>query len=234
MSRRSFYNKEVSKLVKYGYLYNWYVTQGTGDNSIIPLAMANAGWKLPLLEMTSIQSYLGGSSVAGGKLKEIGETYWQSNVGATNNVNFNSRGGGYRQGDGSFGGFRLNHRIWNTYADSGMPDYGFYLLIQNATTASSYGSCGKKDGNSIRLVRPLQLGEQTIPDGQPVGTYTGNDGLVYPTVRIGSEVWLACNLAETMLRNGTLIPVITDNTQWANLTTGAMCYQQNDINNVFI
>ena len=230
--RRRYYINQEQPLVKYGYLYNWYVTQGTGDNSIIPLAMANEGWVIPY-HFNTMKAYLGGDSVAGGKLKENNTDYWNNLVGATNDVNFSARGGGHRQsGNGAFTAFKLGASFWCLYTEIGMPGLRFQLTSNSSNVGYSWMPI--VTGCSIRLVRPLQLGEQTIPDGQPVGTYIGNDGFVYPTVRIGSEVWLACNLAETMLRNGTLIPVITDNTQWASQTGKAMCYQQNDFNNVFI
>ena len=232
--RRRYYINDDQPQVKYGNLYNWPCTQSTGDNSLIPLAMENAGWTIPLLEINTMKAYLGGDSVAGGKLKEIGETYWLGNVGATNNVNFNSRGAGYRNLNGGFGGQRAQNRIWVKYVDAGMPNDGLYFKTYNTGIDCGYNWTSRKDGCSIILVRPLQLGEQTIPDGQPVGTYTGNDGLVYPTTRIGDKVWMACNLAETKLRNGDLIPVITDNAQWASQTGKAMCYYGNDFNNVFI
>lgn len=60
----------------------------------------------------------------------------------------------------------------------------------------------------------------------------GNDGKVYPTVAIGTQVWMAANLAETKYRNGDTIPTVTDNTTWAGLTTGAKCAYNNDESNV--
>lgn len=237
--RRRYYINDEQPLVKYGYLYNWYVTQGTGNASIMPTAMASAGWDIPTFnssndyDILTLTTHLGGYSTCGGKLKTTGTTYFNSpNTGATNEVNFNGRGGGYRNQDGSFNLILQRAMFWTKYNWDSTDGLG-YSLVYDAVNVN-FDIEDKKRGCSIRLVRPLQLGEQTIPDGQPVGTYTGNDGLVYPTVRIGSEVWLACNLAETKLRNGDLIPVVTDNSAWSALTTSAMCYYGNDFNNVFI
>ncbi len=228
--RRFFGSATKSKAVKLGCLYNWPTTQGTGDNSIIPLAMANAGWVIPT-HFNVMKAYLGGDSVAGGKLKEAGFTYWESpNAGATNNYNFSCRGAGHREISGLYSSLKTGTKLWTLYDDGTV---GATFEMTNYTESAGYNLTNKKYGCSIRLVRPIQLGEQTIPDGQPVGTYTGNNGLVYPTTRIGDEVWMACNLAETKFRNMSDIPLVTDNSAWSALTTSAMCYYNNDINNVF-
>ena len=49
-----------------------------------------------------------------------------------------------------------------------------------------------------------------------------------PNVTIGNQIWQSTNLDVTTYRDGTPIPQVTDPTQWANLTTGAWCYYNND------
>jgi uncharacterized protein (TIGR02145 family) len=49
-----------------------------------------------------------------------------------------------------------------------------------------------------------------------------------PNVTIGTQVWSSTNLDVTTYRDGTPIPQVTDPTAWANLTTGAWCYYNND------
>jgi uncharacterized protein (TIGR02145 family) len=49
-----------------------------------------------------------------------------------------------------------------------------------------------------------------------------------PNVTIGTQVWTNKNLDVTTYRDGTPIPQVTDPTVWANLTTGAWCYYDND------
>ena len=80
---------------------------------------------------------------------------------------------------------------------------------------------------SIRLIKD----STTLTHGQ-TGTYTGNDGKVYRTICIGTQEWLADNLCETLYRDGSPIPEVTDNATWAALTTGALCAYNNDWNNV--
>ncbi len=48
------------------------------------------------------------------------------------------------------------------------------------------------------------------------------------SVTIGTQTWMLKNLDVTTYRNGDPIPQVTDPTQWANLTTGAWCYYNND------
>ncbi len=49
-----------------------------------------------------------------------------------------------------------------------------------------------------------------------------------PTIRICNVVWMLKNLNVRTYRNGDSIPVVTDPVQWANLTTGAMCWWGNN------
>jgi uncharacterized protein (TIGR02145 family) len=49
-----------------------------------------------------------------------------------------------------------------------------------------------------------------------------------PNITIGTQIWSSTNLDVTSYRDGTPIPQVTDPTQWANLTTGAWCYYNND------
>jgi uncharacterized protein (TIGR02145 family) len=49
-----------------------------------------------------------------------------------------------------------------------------------------------------------------------------------PSVTIGTQIWSSKNLDVAKYRNGDPIPQVTDPTQWANLTTGAWCWYNND------
>ena len=60
-------------------------------------------------------------------------------------------------------------------------------------------------------------------------TFTDSrDGTVYKAVTIGNQVWMAENLKATMFSDGTAIPLVTDNTMWAGLTTPAYSWYNND------
>ncbi len=51
------------------------------------------------------------------------------------------------------------------------------------------------------------------------------------TVTIGTQVWTSKNLNLDTYRNGDEIPQVQDPKAWANLTTGAWCYYNNDASN---
>ncbi|MFT4803630.1 MAG: hypothetical protein ACI9YE_000825 [Psychroserpens sp.] len=96
------YNNESSNLIVYGALYNWYAvdTLSNGNKNVCP-----TGWHVPTDgEWTTLTDYLGGTGVAGGKMKEAGLAHWASpNTGATNESGFAGLPGGYRDySDGAF------------------------------------------------------------------------------------------------------------------------------------
>jgi uncharacterized protein (TIGR02145 family) len=90
------FNNDVGFKATYGALYNWYVVS-TGK-------LCPSGWHVPTdAEWTTLTTYLGGESVAGGKLKEAGLAHWTSpNTGATNEAGFTALPGGSRFFDGVF------------------------------------------------------------------------------------------------------------------------------------
>ena len=54
------------------------------------------------------------------------------------------------------------------------------------------------------------------------------DGNTYNIVHIGTQVWMAENLATTRYSNNTPIPNVTDNAAWSALITPAYCWFNND------
>ena len=217
--------------IKYGLLYNWYAaTDARGFTSaggfVVP---SYANW-------ITLANNIGGIGVAGGKLKEMGFTYFASpNTGATNEVGFYGRGSGSRttiyngQGLKCFFLTTQNYTSIQTYIES----------LSNTNDDLAVGVVNKNSGAAIRLVRPATEPEKLLADGTACANYTGNDGKVYRTVKIGTQVWLADNLAETKFRNGDYIhgfdggvytPI--SNEDWAALTTDGVCVYDDDLNNM--
>ncbi|HZK93943.1 MAG TPA: fibrobacter succinogenes major paralogous domain-containing protein [Prolixibacteraceae bacterium] len=85
------YDGNESNVATYGRLYTWFAA--TDTRNVCP-----TGWHVPSdAEWTILSTFLGGESVAGGKLKEKGTTHWQSpNTGATNESGFAALPGGMR------------------------------------------------------------------------------------------------------------------------------------------
>ena len=92
-----------------GMLWIWGVTE---IRNICP-----TGWHVPTdNELTTLTTYLGGLSVAGGKLKEIGLTHWNSpNTGATNESGFTALPGGMRNMPGTFSSILENSFIMECF-----------------------------------------------------------------------------------------------------------------------
>ncbi|NCA78412.1 MAG: hypothetical protein EOM90_18940 [Alphaproteobacteria bacterium] len=86
------YDNDTSNCNTYGRLYDWQTALGA----------CPSGWHLPSdAEWTALTTFLGGESVAGGKMKEAGTTHWASpNTGATNSSGFTALPGGNRFGSG--------------------------------------------------------------------------------------------------------------------------------------
>jgi len=103
------YNNDINSSTTYGRLYNGFAV--ADSHNIAPI-----GWHIPTdTEWTTLANYLGGESVAGGKLKETGTTYWQSpNTGATNETSFTALPGGNRFWDGSFGNVGNRSAWWSS------------------------------------------------------------------------------------------------------------------------
>lgn len=68
------------------------------------------------------------------------------------------------------------------------------------------------------------------------GSLTDIDGNVYKTIKIGTQTWMAENLRTTKYSNGDVVPLVTDNTTWGHLLSGAYCNYKNtnDIDSVAI
>jgi len=205
--------------IKYGRLYNWYAAS---NPLFVPI-----GWHVPTAaEFETLITFLGGASVAGGKLKETGLVYWNSpNEGATNEVGFNFRGAGQRDQLGSFEG-QDPKIIGEVFSITEFDVISSYYYYTDTITTNFYESQTEKVwGIPIRLVKDDSINPLSLTD---------LDGNVYRTTKIGDQVWLADNWASTKLNNGTPIPNVTDDVAWAALTTGAYCNYNNDIANVFL
>jgi uncharacterized protein (TIGR02145 family) len=59
-------------------------------------------------------------------------------------------------------------------------------------------------------------------------TVADKDGNVYNIVAIGTQVWMKENLKTTKYKDGTDIPLVTDLTEWSNLTTPGYSWYYND------
>jgi uncharacterized protein (TIGR02145 family) len=142
----------------YGKLYNWYAVAGI-DGSGIPRILAPLGYHVPTdAEWTTLTTYLGGLSVAGGKMKSTGTSLWQSpNTDATNESGFTGLPGGYRDNSGPFNGIGCDGFWWSSSEYDASDAWSRYLDCSDGSASRSYD--GKTYGFSIRLL----LESPTIP-----------------------------------------------------------------------
>ncbi len=96
--------------------------------------------------------------------------------------------------------------------------------------AYATNSAGTAYGNEITFTTLQNSTAINVP-GPNV---TDIDGNVYQSVTNCNQTWTKSNLNVSKYSDGTPIPQVTDPTQWANLTTGAWCYYNNDSANGII
>lgn len=153
------YNNNPANDAIYGKLYNWYAVAGIYDtaslnNPSLRKQFAPTGYHVPTNdELTTLTDYLGGSSVAGGKMKESGLCHWNSpNTDATNTSLFTALPGGYRGGVlGDYNSIGTSGFWWSsTETDTSNAWYRF--LNHDESVVGSY-SYRKKDGKSVRLIK---------------------------------------------------------------------------------
>jgi uncharacterized protein (TIGR02145 family) len=142
------YDNNSENKSTYGALYNWYAVN-TGK-------LAPKGWHVPTdTEWRTLTNYLGGNKVAGGKLKEIGTTHWNSpNKGATNESGFSAIPGGTREVNRPYYGIHQNGYWWS----STIGEYR-YLGFDHQGIDSSYDGAMidnglyKKHAFSVRCIK---------------------------------------------------------------------------------
>ena len=105
-----YYNNDPANGEVYGKLYNWYAVAGIYDaaslnDTTLRKQFAPTGYHVPTdAEWTSLTTFLGSESVAGGMMKETSTELWNSpNQDANNSSGFTGLPGGYRVYDGAFG-----------------------------------------------------------------------------------------------------------------------------------
>jgi uncharacterized protein (TIGR02145 family) len=200
----------------YGYLYNWFAVddaRGLANPDGGTGLVAPNEWRVPSdTDWDTLITFAGGSSVAGGKLKSTlnSVTYpfsfygWGANGGGTDDYNFGGLGGGRRNTEGNFSNIAFLGSYWTSLSASTLSAHRFLFSTFSDTLFQSFDD--KSNGFSVRLVREATAGELLLNDGDTSDTssldpYIGNDGTVYVTVKIGTQIWLAQNLRETLYNN---------------------------------
>ncbi len=155
-------NNDENMVTHYGRLYTWdAVMNGEESDNSNPGTVQGVcpdGWRVPSdAEMIYLTEYLGGSSVAGGKLKST-RTFpqdhprWNSpNAGANNESGFTAYPGGRINADGSALGFGTGGYLWTSTESSGTNAWGYLLYYSLTGFYKDFGT--KAFAFSVRCVR---------------------------------------------------------------------------------
>ena len=154
-----YYNNTTANGTTYGKLYNWYAVAGiynsaSATNPALRKKLAPTGWHIPTdSEWTQFIDCLGGSTVAGGKMKSTGTTLWQSpNTEATNISGFSGLPGGSTFG-ASYDGIGSYGNWWSSSVVNFAPSdpLAFFLSYD---FSNIYGdNYSKTNGFSVRCLK---------------------------------------------------------------------------------
>lgn len=153
---RCYYNNDSTAFDSvYGSLYNWYAVQDI--NGICPEAWhvsTDADWQ-------TAEGYLGGASIAGGKMKEAGLLHWKSpNEEATNSTGFSGLPGGMRDLSNKFSTLGENGLWWTTSEFDQSFVWSTYMWYLNA--GIDHNPTPKYLGLSVRCIKDISSGQKDL------------------------------------------------------------------------
>jgi uncharacterized protein (TIGR02145 family) len=139
-----YYNNDPIQGNMYGKLYNWYAVND-------PRGLAPQGWHIPSdAEWTTLETALGGSSLAGGKMKEAGTLNWITpNSGADNSSGWAGLPGGNRYS--TFSVVSNDGDWWSATED--LTTSAFYRSLIYSSGSITHFSLNKVAGFSVRCLR---------------------------------------------------------------------------------
>jgi uncharacterized protein (TIGR02145 family) len=137
-----YYENDTNKGKTYGKLYNWYAVND-------PRGLAPKGYKIPNKnDWDVLIGYLGGASIAGGKMKS--NNLWHSpNTGGTNSSGFSASPGGIFE----YGVFKYvgDDGFWWSGTDDA--DSAYFVLLTFAFEKAQTSSYSKKNGLAVRCIK---------------------------------------------------------------------------------
>ena len=140
-------NDSITYHCNYGKMYNWYAVND--GRKVCPV-----GWHVPTqAEWTDLINYLGGLSVAGGPMKSVGTTYWNSpNGGATNSSGLSLLPGSSRSGLSGNYSPPGSGSVWWSDTDAGAGE-AYYRGVNFSNTQVVDNSFPKETGMYVRCVK---------------------------------------------------------------------------------
>ncbi len=114
----SIYDNKPENDKTYGKLYNWYAVADSRN-------LCPAGWHVPSdAEWTTLENFLGGDGIEGGKMKAVSNLWQSPNKGATNESGFSGLPGGSRSWDGNY---------------TNVGNYGYWWLSTDNSSSNAWG-----------------------------------------------------------------------------------------------
>lgn len=141
-----YYTVDGKIVETFGKLYNWYAVNDSRG-------LAPFGWHIPSdAEWSSLTNYLGGDSVAGGKLKA--SSMWsRPNKGASNESGFTALPGGFRDGSGFCNLLDNDSYFWSVTALENENDFAWSRSINYDYENVNRFTCLKIAGLSVRCIK---------------------------------------------------------------------------------
>ncbi|MCP3908251.1 MAG: hypothetical protein GY712_09570 [Oceanicoccus sp.] len=139
------YRNLQSNFETYGALYNWYAV----DDS---RGLCPEGWRVPTaFEIITLADYLGGTSVAGGKMKATSDLWNSPNTDATNSSSFSGLPGGFCTWLFSFDAKGIGGYWWSSVGYSSTQAWFWNLYSGDGDVVLTQFE--KRGGFSVRCLR---------------------------------------------------------------------------------
>jgi uncharacterized protein (TIGR02145 family) len=157
-----YYENDSVNKATLGILYNWYAVDNKAGLAYFKRnGIQEVGWRVPTqTDWLQLIGEVGGALVAGGKLKQIGTSYWEDpNVDATDEYGWRGISGGNRFIDTAlnegFSGSKIYGDYWSATADPDDITVAFSYWLGSGTGVIWQGDFGKLCGQNVRCVRDI-------------------------------------------------------------------------------
>jgi uncharacterized protein (TIGR02145 family) len=128
-----------------------------------------------------------------------------------------------------------NPTISNAKTADNLKMGGFNSYLKGLSSNTTYyirafasNNAGTAYGNQLSFKTGLSFSSINFNNDLTYGTVTDIDGNIYKTIAIGTQTWMAENLKTTKLNDGTSIQYVTEDSEWATLSTPAYCWYANE------
>ncbi len=196
------------------YYLRAYATNSAGTGYGNQVTFTTSQIEVPVLTTTAITSITQTTAMSGGNITD-------------------DKGGSVSE-KGICWGTETNPTIANSKTSDGSGTGNFSSSISGLSVNSTYyvrayaiNNAGTGYGNVISF--KTRFGDIILfKPGLWYDLITDIEGNLYKAITIGTQTWMAENLKTIRYNDGTTIPLVTDASIWADLSTPAYCWYDND------